>query len=117
VEDERTKLRRLSQEALDALRGEGEVSPRAWELFHLVLTRLLRLELGSFTPEETPTSPDRRFTSTEQGISSRTTPPTMDAVLPPILNPKISKRFQSTEKWTANAVKELFDKAKGENEK
>jgi hypothetical protein len=115
-EDERTKLRRLSQEALDALRGEGQASERTWELFHLILTRLLRLEIGSFAPEETPTSPAKRFTSTEQG---GITPKAMDAVLPPVLDPKSAppRRLNSTERWTADSVKELFEEARGKNEK
>jgi len=62
MEDERTKTRRESQELLDALRGDPSVSPRAWELFENILARLLRLETGSFGPEETPTKPARRLT-------------------------------------------------------
>jgi hypothetical protein len=108
-EDERTKLRRLSQEALDALRGEGQASERTWELFHLLMTRLLRLELGSFAPEETPTAPAKRFTSTEAGPNTSPTPKAFDAVQP--------KRFNSTERWTADSVKELFEEARGKNEK
>lgn len=70
AEDERTKLRRLSQESLDALRGQ--IEERQWELYELILARLTRLETGEFPIEEVPTKPAKRFTSTEKGLTPST---------------------------------------------
>lgn len=116
-EDDRTKLRRLSQESLDALRGN--VDERTWELFELILARLTRLETGEFSPEEVPTRPDKRFTSTEKGPGGpkpSLTPEKLPAVLDPkLLPPGRPKRFDSTEKWTAEKVKDVFTGARVES--
>jgi hypothetical protein len=96
VEDDRTKLRRLSQEALNTLRGS--VEERVWELFELILARLTRLETGEFPVEEVPTKPAKRFSSTEKGL----TPASFPAVK------------ESGAKWSSEEVIELLERGRQE---
>ena len=63
--DERERLREECQEDLQALRVEGLLSERAFRLLEKLVTRLDRLETGSFPVEERPTEPERRKSSTK----------------------------------------------------
>lgn len=116
-EDSRVRARRESQEHLDALRGV--VDERTWELFELVLARLTRLETGDFPTNEAPTKPEHRFTSTEKGPGGPK-PSLTPEKLPAVLDPKLlpagrPKRFDSTEKWTADKVKDMLTGARVES--
>lgn len=59
-DDEREKMRQDCHADLAALRSDPLVSERAFRLFERLVSRLDRLETGSFSTEETPTKPERR---------------------------------------------------------
>jgi hypothetical protein len=105
-EDDRTALRRLSFEHLEAL--HGILSEREWALFEVILARLLRLETGSFEVEEVPTKPAKRFSSTEKGL----TPSGMPSVLDP--NRLGPKRHDSTARWTSEEAVKILEGAREE---
>lgn len=104
-EDERTKLRRECQEDLDALRGV--VDERQWVLFERIIARLTRIELGTFSSHEENTRPGRRFTSTEQELRSRTPAYPVQAA-----QKGEPRRAESSDRWTADGVREIFDEAR-----
>lgn len=107
AEDDRTRLRRLCVEHLEAL--HGILSDREFGLLEAVLARLTRLETGDFEGDEPPTKPARRFTSTEKGL----TPSGMPSVLDPArLGPK---RHDSTSKWTSEEAVRILEGAREES--
>jgi hypothetical protein len=112
-EDERTKLRRECQEDLDALRGV--LDERQWVLFERIIARLTRIELGTFSASEENTKPGRRFTSTEQEPRAPTPAYPMPATQEPVGRVALKsaqRRYDSTERWTAEGVREIFEEAK-----
>jgi hypothetical protein len=58
--EESEKLRQECHRDLAALRGDAGLSERAYRLFERLVSRLDRLETGSFSPEEKPTAPERK---------------------------------------------------------
>jgi hypothetical protein len=65
IDDERERIRQECHADLAALRNDNLVSERAFRLFEKLVSRLDRLETGSFPQEETPTVPERRPSSTK----------------------------------------------------
>jgi hypothetical protein len=61
---DREAKRKRCQVLLGTLRSDPACPPAVWELLGLLVERLDRLEVGGFDPEETPTKPERRDSTT-----------------------------------------------------
>ena len=115
--DDRERLREECQTDLQALRVEGLLSERAFRLLEKLVTRLDRLETGSFSTEERPTEPEQRarlrcpITFEKTGRAYRCELAVGHAGECLSTNPEPERRKSST-KWRNDAVLRELDAGK-----